>query len=171
MWPCLLLCQKMLPLSGCDPWNSEDLQHCSSQCFPLHNERHRAHGILYSQGRRVMCCFFAFARGKLKSRVSFMGFDIFVSLQGTMIIQNLNSVLREEGQWKFPCEFNPENFLNEKGEFVKPEAFIPFSAGKLACLMVEVTSLYCRLDQLISVSQVLGCVSERAWLVWSSSSS
>uniref|UniRef100_A0A3B3XJJ7 Cytochrome P450, family 2, subfamily X, polypeptide 9 n=1 Tax=Poecilia mexicana TaxID=48701 RepID=A0A3B3XJJ7_9TELE len=54
--------------------------------------------------------------------------------KGTMIIQNLNSVLREEGQWKFPHEFNPENFLNEQGEFVKPEAFMPFSAGPRVCL-------------------------------------
>ncbi|XP_041852022.1 cytochrome P450 2F2-like [Melanotaenia boesemani] len=60
-----------------------------------------------------------------------MGYSI---PKGTMIIQNLTSVLREEGQWKFPHEFNPENFLNEKGEFVKPEAFMPFSAGPRMCL-------------------------------------
>nr|QLC36636.1 cytochrome P450 2X24 [Kryptolebias hermaphroditus] len=54
--------------------------------------------------------------------------------RGTMIIQNLMSVLREEGQWKFPHEFNPENFLNEQGDFVKPEAFMPFSAGPRMCL-------------------------------------
>uniref|UniRef100_A0A3Q2Q9S2 Cytochrome P450 2U1-like n=1 Tax=Fundulus heteroclitus TaxID=8078 RepID=A0A3Q2Q9S2_FUNHE len=54
--------------------------------------------------------------------------------KGTMIIQNLNSVLREEGQWKFPHEFNPENFLNEQGEFIKPEAFMPFSTGPRMCL-------------------------------------
>uniref|UniRef100_A0A8C8DYB2 Uncharacterized protein n=1 Tax=Oryzias sinensis TaxID=183150 RepID=A0A8C8DYB2_9TELE len=54
--------------------------------------------------------------------------------KGTMIIQNMGSVLREEGQWKFPHDFNPENFLNEKGEFVKPEAFMPFSAGPRMCL-------------------------------------
>lgn len=52
-------------------------------------------------------------------------------LQGTMIIPFLSSALREEGQWKFPYDFNPENFLNERGEFVKPEAFMPFSAGTL----------------------------------------
>ncbi|XP_013883928.1 cytochrome P450 2D9-like [Austrofundulus limnaeus] len=51
-----------------------------------------------------------------------------------MVIQNMESVLREEGQWKFPQEFNPENFLNEQGEFVKPEAFMPFSAGPRMCL-------------------------------------
>ncbi|TKS88003.1 Cytochrome P450 2F2 [Collichthys lucidus] len=54
--------------------------------------------------------------------------------RGTLIIQNLNSVLSEEGQWKFPHEFNPENFLNDQGEFVKPEAFMPFSAGPRMCL-------------------------------------
>uniref|UniRef100_A0A672FQE0 Cytochrome P450 2F2-like n=1 Tax=Salarias fasciatus TaxID=181472 RepID=A0A672FQE0_SALFA len=54
--------------------------------------------------------------------------------KGTIIIQNLTSVLNEEGQWKFPHEFNPENFLNDKGEFFKPEAFMPFSAGPRMCL-------------------------------------
>ncbi|XP_054631797.1 cytochrome P450 2F2-like [Dunckerocampus dactyliophorus] len=60
-----------------------------------------------------------------------MGYSI---PKGTMIIPNLTSVLHEEGQWKFPHEFNPENFLNSKGEFVKPEAFMPFSAGPRMCL-------------------------------------
>uniref|UniRef100_A0A3Q2Q8X0 Cytochrome P450 2F2 n=1 Tax=Fundulus heteroclitus TaxID=8078 RepID=A0A3Q2Q8X0_FUNHE len=60
-----------------------------------------------------------------------MGYSI---PKGTMVIQNLTSVLNEEGQWKFPHEFNPENFLNDKGEFVKPEAFMPFSAGPRMCL-------------------------------------
>ncbi|XP_017294468.1 cytochrome P450 2F2 [Kryptolebias marmoratus] len=60
-----------------------------------------------------------------------MGYSI---PRGTIMIQNLTSVLKEEGQWKFPHEFNPENFLNEQGDFVKPEAFMPFSAGPRMCL-------------------------------------
>ncbi|XP_068996104.1 cytochrome P450 2F2-like [Embiotoca jacksoni] len=60
-----------------------------------------------------------------------MGYSI---PKGTMIIQNLTSLHNEEGQWKFPHEFNPENFLNDQGEFVKPEAFMPFSAGPRMCL-------------------------------------
>ncbi|KAF7660894.1 hypothetical protein LDENG_00273630, partial [Lucifuga dentata] len=60
-----------------------------------------------------------------------MGYSI---PKGTTIIVNLSSLLHEEGQWKFPHEFNPENFLNEQGEFVKPEAFMPFSAGPRMCL-------------------------------------
>ncbi|XP_062375522.1 cytochrome P450 2F2-like [Sardina pilchardus] len=54
--------------------------------------------------------------------------------KGTLIIPNLASVLSEEGQWKFPHEFNPSNFLNEQGQLVKPEAFVPFSAGPRMCL-------------------------------------
>ncbi|XP_066555875.1 cytochrome P450 2C55-like [Amia ocellicauda] len=54
--------------------------------------------------------------------------------KGTMIIPNLSSVLYEEGQWKFPHDFNPSNFLNKEGEFVKPEAFVPFSLGPRMCL-------------------------------------
>ncbi|KAF3854473.1 hypothetical protein F7725_022528, partial [Dissostichus mawsoni] len=41
----------------------------------------------------------------------------------------LDKLVQEEGQWKSPHEFNPENFLNDRGEFVKPEAFVPFSTG------------------------------------------
>ncbi|XP_053361821.1 cytochrome P450 2F2-like [Clarias gariepinus] len=61
-----------------------------------------------------------------------MGYSI--SKLGTNIIPNLSSVLNEEGQWKFPHEFNPSNFLNGEGQFEKPEAFIPFSAGPRLCL-------------------------------------
>ncbi|KAM3870254.1 cytochrome P450 2F2-like [Diretmus argenteus] len=60
-----------------------------------------------------------------------MGYSI---PRGTIVIPNLSSVLCEEGQWKFPHEFNPENFLNDQGEFVKPDAFLPFSAGPRMCV-------------------------------------
>ncbi|KAM6430461.1 cytochrome P450 2J2-like [Liasis olivaceus] len=52
----------------------------------------------------------------------------------TMVFVNLHSAHFDESQWKFPDEFNPSNFLNENGEFVKPEAFLAFSAGPRACL-------------------------------------
>ncbi|KAM6430468.1 cytochrome P450 2K1-like [Liasis olivaceus] len=52
----------------------------------------------------------------------------------TMVFVNLQSAHFDESQWKVPDEFNPSNFLNEKGEFVKPEAFLAFSAGPRACL-------------------------------------
>ncbi|KAA0724464.1 Cytochrome P450 2F2 [Triplophysa tibetana] len=60
-----------------------------------------------------------------------MGYNI---PKGTLVIPNLTSVLNEEGQWKFPHEFNPDNFLNDQDQFEKPEAFIPFSIGPRVCL-------------------------------------
>ncbi|XP_051501120.1 cytochrome P450 2J2 [Myxocyprinus asiaticus] len=53
--------------------------------------------------------------------------------KGTQIIPNLTSVLFDETKWKSPHSFDPENFLNTQREFEKPEAFIPFSAGKRSC--------------------------------------
>uniref|UniRef100_A0A3B1K754 Cytochrome P450 2B4-like n=1 Tax=Astyanax mexicanus TaxID=7994 RepID=A0A3B1K754_ASTMX len=60
-----------------------------------------------------------------------MGYSI---PKDTLVFPNLASVLSEEGQWKFPHEFNPDNFLNDHGQFEKPEAFLPFSAGPRVCL-------------------------------------
>lgn len=51
-------------------------------------------------------------------------------VQGTTVITNLSSVLKDETIWEKPNEFYPEHFLDAKGQFVKPEAFLPFSAGK-----------------------------------------
>ncbi|XP_069767494.1 cytochrome P450 2D15-like isoform X2 [Narcine bancroftii] len=54
--------------------------------------------------------------------------------KGTTIIPNLTSALFDEGIWMTPHEFNPGHFLNSDGNFVKPEAFIPFSTGHRVCL-------------------------------------
>lgn len=54
--------------------------------------------------------------------------------KGTTVIANLSSVLKDETVWEKPNEFYPEHFLNADGQFVKPEAFLPFSAGRRACL-------------------------------------
>ncbi|XP_025032926.1 vitamin D 25-hydroxylase-like [Python bivittatus] len=51
-----------------------------------------------------------------------------------MVFVNLHSAHFDESQWKFPDEFSPSNFLNEKGEFVKLEAFLAFSAGPRVCV-------------------------------------
>ncbi|XP_061060168.1 cytochrome P450 2D14 isoform X4 [Eubalaena glacialis] len=54
--------------------------------------------------------------------------------QGTTLITNLSSVLKDETIWKKPFHFHPEHFLDAQGRFVKQEAFIPFSAGRRSCL-------------------------------------
>ncbi|XP_043945730.1 cytochrome P450 2K1-like [Protopterus annectens] len=54
--------------------------------------------------------------------------------KGTQVIPLLSSVLRDKTQWKTPDLFNPSHFLNTEGQFVKKDAFMPFSAGRRACL-------------------------------------
>ncbi|MCJ8739477.1 hypothetical protein PDJAM_G00047690 [Pangasius djambal] len=63
--------------------------------------------------------------------VNFNGFFI---KKGTTVYPLLMSALRDESQWKSPHTFNPENFLDEQGRFVKQDAFMPFPAGRRACL-------------------------------------
>jgi hypothetical protein len=43
-------------------------------------------------------------------------------------------VLKDETVWEKPFRFHPEHFLDAQGHFVKPEAFMPFSAGACGVL-------------------------------------
>ncbi|XP_063045973.1 cytochrome P450 2K1-like [Engraulis encrasicolus] len=63
--------------------------------------------------------------------VHFQGFFI---EKGTPVIPLLTSVLRDESEWAKPYTFHPEHFLDDQGRFVRREAFLPFSAGRRACL-------------------------------------
>ncbi|XP_073678982.1 cytochrome P450 2B4-like [Garra rufa] len=59
------------------------------------------------------------------------GYDI---PKGTMIMTNLAAIFSDKEHWKHPNAFNPENFLDEKRNFCKPESFIAFSLGPRVCL-------------------------------------
>uniref|UniRef100_A0A8C1V1Z5 Cytochrome P450 2K1-like n=1 Tax=Cyprinus carpio TaxID=7962 RepID=A0A8C1V1Z5_CYPCA len=62
--------------------------------------------------------------------VSFNGYFI---KKGTCVLPLLTSVLRDENEWETPDTFNPEHFLDEKGQLRKRDAFMPFSAGRRVC--------------------------------------
>ncbi|KAK2916846.1 hypothetical protein Q8A67_001220 [Cirrhinus molitorella] len=63
--------------------------------------------------------------------VTFNGYFI---EKGTTVIPLLTSVLKDPSEWEKPNSFYPEHFLDKKGQFVKRDAFIPFSAGRRICV-------------------------------------
>uniref|UniRef100_A0A3B5ASQ2 Cytochrome P450, family 2, subfamily AD, polypeptide 6 n=1 Tax=Stegastes partitus TaxID=144197 RepID=A0A3B5ASQ2_9TELE len=54
--------------------------------------------------------------------------------KGTSITTALSSVLFDKNEWVTPDVFNPEHFLDSKGQFLRRDAFLPFSAGKRVCI-------------------------------------
>ncbi|KAJ8362805.1 hypothetical protein SKAU_G00116360 [Synaphobranchus kaupii] len=63
--------------------------------------------------------------------ITFQGYFI---KKGTTVTPLLMSVLQDEEEWETPHSFNPGHFLDEKGCFIRRDAFMPFSAGRRACL-------------------------------------
>ncbi|KAL3887165.1 hypothetical protein ACJMK2_027115 [Sinanodonta woodiana] len=54
--------------------------------------------------------------------------------QGTTVLVNLESVLRDPSTFKDPDVFRPERYLDAEGHITKPEEYIPFSIGRRVCL-------------------------------------
>uniref|UniRef100_A0A673AUP6 Cytochrome P450 2K1-like n=1 Tax=Sphaeramia orbicularis TaxID=375764 RepID=A0A673AUP6_9TELE len=68
---------------------------------------------------------------KTSRDVTFQGYFI---KEGTAVFPLLTSVLYDESEWESPHTFNPSHFLDKDGKFIRRDAFIPFSAGRRACL-------------------------------------
>uniref|UniRef100_W5KHY8 Cytochrome P450 2B4-like n=1 Tax=Astyanax mexicanus TaxID=7994 RepID=W5KHY8_ASTMX len=47
--------------------------------------------------------------------------------KGTKVMPNITAILADKNHWKHPDTFNPENFLDEKGQLSKSDHFLPFS--------------------------------------------
>ena len=51
--------------------------------------------------------------------------------KGTIILPNLWSVHRDPAIWEKPNDFYPDRFLDDQGQLMKKETFIPFGIGQL----------------------------------------
>uniref|UniRef100_A0A667XRK3 Cytochrome P450, family 2, subfamily AD, polypeptide 6 n=1 Tax=Myripristis murdjan TaxID=586833 RepID=A0A667XRK3_9TELE len=85
----------------------------------------------------------------------------FIPKLKTPISVNLSSVLFDKNEWETPDTFNPEHFLDSEGQFRRREAFLPFSAGKRACLdehlaRMELFVFFASLLQLFTFTPVPG---------------
>ncbi|XP_077141735.1 cytochrome P450 2G1-like [Ranitomeya variabilis] len=70
--------------------------------------------------------------------VNFHGYNI---PKGTDVITMLTTAMRDPSQFKKPEEFNVNHFLDENNKFKKNNAFMPFSAGKRACVAESLVRL------------------------------
>ncbi|XP_053328569.1 cytochrome P450 2A11-like [Spea bombifrons] len=68
---------------------------------------------------------------KTTKDVEFHGYTI---PKDTNIFPMLTTALKDPDCFPYPTEFNPQNFLDRNGQFVKNDAFMPLAAGKRICL-------------------------------------
>ncbi|NXY90421.1 CP2J1 protein, partial [Alcedo cyanopectus] len=54
--------------------------------------------------------------------------------KNTIILVNIDSVMFDPEKWETPDQFNPGHFLDEDGNFINREAFLPFSVGHRVCM-------------------------------------
>ncbi|XP_029918915.1 cytochrome P450 2U1 [Myripristis murdjan] len=64
-------------------------------------------------------------------KTEFRGYTI---PKGTVIIPNLWSVHRDPTVWDKPDSFNPARFLDDEGNLLRKECFIPFGIGRRVCM-------------------------------------
>ena len=65
----------------------------------------------------------------------------FIPTKTNPIFANIFGILRDPKLWKFPKEFNVNNFLDENGDFQKNDAFVVYGTGPRMCLGAKLADL------------------------------
>ncbi|XP_042369694.1 cytochrome P450 2U1, partial [Plectropomus leopardus] len=71
--------------------------------------------------------------------------------KGTVIVPNLWSVHRDPTLWDDPDTFNPERFLDDEGNLLRKECFIPFGIGRRVCMGEQLA----KMELFLTVSSLL----------------
>ena len=75
--------------------------------------------------------------------------------QGTTVYPLLSSVLHDDSEWETPSTFNPAHFLDKQGRFVKKDAFMAFSAGRIHHLYSHQVHLFFQMNWMNTEMKVL----------------
>ena len=55
---------------------------------------------------------------------------ILYTFQGSIVLINLDSALKDAAVWEDPDNFRPERHLDKNGQLIENSFFIPFGQGK-----------------------------------------
>ncbi|XP_025030837.1 cytochrome P450 2C18-like [Python bivittatus] len=101
--------------------NMEDRLRMSFTNAVVHEFQRYQKGMLENFPRETTC------------DTKFRGYNIPKVWQYMAVAPVLTSVHFDPFQWETPERFNPDHFLDEKGQFRRRDGFMPFSAGRWAC--------------------------------------
>ncbi|XP_070610349.1 cytochrome P450 2J5-like [Erythrolamprus reginae] len=105
-----------------------------------YEDRHKlpyTNAVIHETQRAKYVLFIPVPRQSLRD-VTMQGFHI---PKGSIIVNDLRSVLLDPEQWETPEEFNPNHFLDKDGNFRAREAFLPFGGGQRVCLGEKLTRI------------------------------
>ena len=69
----------------------------------------------------------------------------------TIVTYNTYAIHMDPDLWEDPDEFRPERFMDEEGNMVKPEAFVPFGMGIFSFSSFYYLILYLSRNKLINL--------------------